>query len=73
MRLRRLPTDFVDLGDEEQDLLDLCLGREFDVWGLDTSGKVEIDISRIARRELRSRRATIFVDSDCVELLDRRG
>lgn len=69
--LRRLPTDFAELPEEAMDILDLCLGREFEILGLDATGRVEIDVSRVTRRELGSSRPSIFVEAECLELLDR--
>lgn len=69
--LRRLTSDFADMPREHQDILDLCVGRELEVRGLDELGRVELDVSRIASRGVGPRTMTVFVEAECLELLDR--
>ena len=71
VRVRRLPPDFVDLPADHQQILDLCLGRVFEVRGLDDHGLVEIDVTRVTQRERLARQRNVFIDADCLELLDR--
>ena len=71
VRVRRLPPDFVELPSDRQQILDLCLGRVFEVRGLDDHGLVEIDVTRIAERERLRWQGGVFIDAECLELLDR--
>ncbi len=66
--LRQLPPDYADLPTPTQDLLDLCLGREFGVLGLDDHGNVELDVRRVVDREVVYLPRTLRVDADCLTI-----
>ena len=68
--LRQLPPGFADMPARKQDVLDLCLGRELEVCGLDDHGNVELDVSRVTQRGVGALTQTVFVDSRCVQRLD---
>jgi hypothetical protein len=71
VRVRRLPPGFENLAADQQQIYDLCLGRVFEVRGLDDHGRVEIDVTRIGEREMFGRFKKVFIDSECLEVLDR--
>lgn len=70
VRVRRLPPGFENLNEDQQQIYDLCLGRVFEVRGLDDRGRVEIDVTRIGEREMFGRFKRVLIDSECLEVLD---